>query len=172
LAKANRQSLTVEGSFQHIIPDLYAFIGTSVAGVIIVVTGFDRADAIASLVVAGLMFRSGADLQRKAIRVLLEGAPEGMPPAEVGMAMARAEHVKEVHDLHLWELAPGQPILTAHVLVASGADCHAIRRALEQMLKQRFRIEHTTLQVDPVQDRLLSIKVPGRSLSRPPPSSS
>jgi len=162
LAKANRQSMNVEGSFQHIITDLYAFIGTFVAGVIILFTGFNRADAIASLVVAGLMFRSGADLQRQAMRVLLEGAPEGMPPTEVGMAMARAEHVKEVHDLHLWELAPGQPILTAHVLVASGVDCHAARRALEQMLKQRFHIEHTTLQVDHIQDSLLSIKRSGR----------
>jgi cobalt-zinc-cadmium efflux system protein len=168
LAKANRESLNVEGSFQHIVTDLYAFVGTFVAGVIIVFTGFDRADAIASLAVAGLMFRSGAALQRKAIRVLLESAPEGMPPADVGMAMARAEHVREVHDLHLWELAPGQPILTAHVLVATGADCHGIRRGLEQMLNERFHIAHTTLQVDHVQDRLLSIQARGRtSADRP-----
>ena len=59
LARANRQSLNVEGSFQHIVTDLYAFIGTFVAGIVIIVTGFDRADAIASLIVAGLMFRSG-----------------------------------------------------------------------------------------------------------------
>ncbi|PWT84321.1 MAG: cation transporter [Blastocatellia bacterium] len=165
LAKANRQSLNVEGSFQHIVTDLYAFIGTLVAGVVIIFTGFDRADAIASLVVAGLMFRSGYDLQRKAIRVLLEGAPEGLLPTEVGMAMARGEHVKEVHDLHLWELAPGHPILTAHVLVAAKADCHAVRRALERMLKQRFEINHTTLQVDHVPDQLLSIQRQG---DRPP----
>ena len=67
-------------------------------------------------------------LQRKAIRVLLEAAPEGLAPEDVGWAMARAEHVSEVHDLHLWELAPGHPMLTAHVLVAPDADCHAIRR--------------------------------------------
>jgi cobalt-zinc-cadmium efflux system protein len=157
LAKANRQSLNVEGSFQHIITDLYAFIGTLIAGIVIVVTGFDRADAIASLFVAGLMIRSGFGLQRKAIRVLLEGAPEGMVPNDVGWAMAHAENVSEVHDLHLWELAPGHPILTAHVLVAPGADCHAIRRALEGMLRQRFEIEHTTLQVDHARQRLLSI---------------
>lgn len=148
LAKANRQSLNVEGSFQHIVTDLYAFVGTLIAGVVIWTTGFDRADALASLVVAGLMFRSGAELQRKAVRVLLEGAPERLAPNEVGLAMASAEQVSEVHDLHLWELAPGHPILTAHVLVAAGADCHAIRRSLEQMLAERFAIGHTTLQVD------------------------
>jgi cobalt-zinc-cadmium efflux system protein len=158
MSKANRQSLNVEGSFQHILTDLYAFIGTLIAGIIIMVTGFDRADAIASLVVAALMLRSGIDLQRRAIRVLLEGAPEGMAPAEVGVAMAQGEHVKEVHDLHVWELAPGHPILTAHVLVAGGADCHAIRRALERMLNERFGIAHTTLQVDHAAAPFLSIQ--------------
>jgi cobalt-zinc-cadmium efflux system protein len=157
LAKANRQSLNVEGSFQHILTDLYAFIGTLIAGIVIMTTGFDRADAIASLFVAGLMLRSGIALQRKAIRVLLESAPEATAPNDVGWAMAHAEHVSEVHDLHLWELAPGHPILTAHVLVAPAADCHGVRRTLECMLRERFGIEHTTLQVDHASRQLLSI---------------
>ena len=160
LAKANRESLNVEGSFQHIITDLYAFIGTLIAGIVIIFTGFDRADAIASLFVAGLMIRSGIALQRKAMRVLLEGAPEGIVPTEVGNAMARAEYVSQVHDLHLWELAPGHPILTAHVLVAPKADCHAVRRSLEQMLKDRFQIEHSTLQVDHARPQILTISRP------------
>jgi cobalt-zinc-cadmium efflux system protein len=167
LAKANRHSLNVEGSFQHIVTDLYAFAGTLIAGVVIMTTGFLRADAIASLIVAALMLRSGFDLQRKAVRVLLEGAPEGMTPAEIGMAMAQGEHVREVHDLHVWELAPGHPILTAHVLVAEDVNCHAVRLALERMLKERFEIDHTTLQVDHTQSRLLSIQ---RYLPRPPAS--
>lgn len=166
LARANRRSLNVEGSYQHILTDLYAFLGTLVAGIVIILTGFDRADPIASLAVAALMFRSGYQLQRKAIRVLLEGAPEGMPPREIGVAMAHGEHVKEVHDLHVWELAPGHPILTAHVLVAPEADCHAVRRSLEEMLKKRFSLDHTTLQVDHVREQLLSIQkhkqAPGR----------
>lgn len=165
LAKANRQSLNVEGSFQHIITDLYAFVGTLIAGLVIVFTGFDRADAIASLVVAALMFQSGFKLQRKAIRVLLEGAPEGMSPTEIGMAMAHGAYVKEVHDLHVWELAPGHALLTAHVLVARGVDCHAVRRTLEQMLKDRFTIGHTTLQVDHAPEELLSIRRGGSSPS-------
>ncbi len=157
LAKANRQSMNVEGSFQHILTDLYAFIGTLIAGIVIIATGFDRADAIASLFVAGLMIRSGVALQRRAIRVLLESAPEGTAPSDVGWAMAHAEHVTEVHDLHLWELAPGHPILTAHVLVAPAADCHGVRRTLEGMVRDRFGIEHTTLQVDHGRRQLLSI---------------
>jgi cobalt-zinc-cadmium efflux system protein len=158
LAKANRRNLNIESSFQHILMDLYASIGTLVAGVVILVTGFDRADAIASMLVSGVMFRSGYQLQLKAIRVLLEGAPESMQPREIGVAMAHGEHVKEVHDLHVWELAPGHPILTAHVLVSADADCHAVRRSLEEMLKHRFDIGHTTLQVDHVREQLLSIQ--------------
>jgi len=158
LAKANRQSLNVEGSFQHIVTDLYAFIGTLVAGIVIQLTGFNRADAIASLFVAVLMLRSGVDLQRRTMRVLLESAPGGIMPDEVGLAMARAPDVREVHDLHLWELAPGQPILTAHVLVARGADCHAIRRTLDDMLHRQFNIDHTTLQVEHAHERLLAIE--------------
>ena len=157
LARANRQSLNVEGSFQHIITDLYAFIGTFLAGIVILFTGFDRADAIASLFVAALMIRSGFGLQRSAIRVLLESAPLDMVPTEVGQAMAQAAHVSEVHDLHVWELAPGRPILTAHVLVAPKVDCHAVRRDLECMLQERFRIAHTTLQVDHARPPLISI---------------
>ena len=161
LAKANRRNLNIESSYQHILMDLYASIGTLIAGVVIVVTGFDRADAIASLLVSVLMFRSGYQLQLKAIRVLLEGAPDSMPPRDIGVAMAHGEHVKEVHDLHVWELAPGHPILTAHVLVSSDADCHAVRRSLEEMLKHRFDIAHTTLQVDHVREQLLSIQRSG-----------
>ena len=158
MARANRQSLNVEGSFQHILTDLYAFVGTLAAGLVIVFTGFDRADAIASLFVAALMCRSGLGLQRKAIRVLLEGAPEGLPPSEVGTAMVQTEQVIEVHDLHLWELAPGHPILTAHVLVEAGADCHAVRRGLERVLRERFEIDHTTLQVDHAPDAFIAIQ--------------
>jgi cobalt-zinc-cadmium efflux system protein len=157
LAKANRESLNVEGSFQHILTDLYAFIGTFIAGVVIIMTGINRADAIASLAVAALMIRSGYVLQRKSIRVLLESAPETTAVSEVGWAMARTPQVSQVHDLHLWELTPGTPILTAHVLVAKDADCHAIRRSLEQLLREKFRIAHTTLQVDHAQEQLLSI---------------
>jgi cobalt-zinc-cadmium efflux system protein len=157
LAKADRRSLNVEGSFRHIVTDLYAFLGTLIAGIVIILTGFDRADAIASLVVAALMFKSGYELQRKTMRVLLESSPEGLAPEEVGWAMARVEHVKQVHDLHLWELAPGHPLLSAHVLVTPQVDCHAVRRALERVLRERFAIEHTTLQVDHAPEELLTI---------------
>ena len=148
LAKANRENMAIEGSFQHIVTDLYAFIGTAIAGVVILLTGFDRADPIVSLLVAALMFRAAYGLLKHSGRVLLEIAPEGMSVAEIGQALVDHPHVTSVHDLHVWEISSAFPALSAHVLVHPGDDCHAIRRELETMLHQRFGIDHTTLQVD------------------------
>jgi cobalt-zinc-cadmium efflux system protein len=160
LAKANRESMNVEGSFQHLLTDLYAFIATAVAGAVILATGFVRADAIAALLVAALMLRAASGLLRSSGRVLLEIAPAGLDVAEIGLAMARHPQVAEVHDLHVWEIGSSFPALSAHVLVEGDADCHAIRRELEHILNEHFEINHTTLQVDHVQDRLLQIGAP------------
>ena len=145
---ANRESMNVEGSYQHLLTDLFAFAATAVAGAVILVTGWTRADGIAALLVAAVMLRAAYGLLRASGRVLLEAAPEGMSPPEIGQAMANHPGVSEVHDLHVWEVGSGFPSLSAHVLVAPGDDCHGIRRSLEAMLQERFRIEHTTLQVD------------------------
>ena len=148
LSKANRESMNIEGSFQHILTDLLAFVFTAIAGVVILTTGFTRADGIASLVIAVIMIRASIGLLKDSGRVLLEIAPEGMSVTEVGEAMARNPGVTQIHDLHIWEVASGFPSLSAHVLVGEGDDCHGIRRELEAMLNERFQIEHTTLQVD------------------------
>jgi cobalt-zinc-cadmium efflux system protein len=162
LATANRENMAVEGSFQHIITDLYAFIGTAVAGIVIVSTGFLRADPIASLVVAALMLRAAYGLLKDSGRVLLEMTPEGMSAGEIGHALASHPHVVEVHDLHVWEIATGFPSLSAHVLVPLGDDCHGVRRELERLLDERFGIEHTTLQVDHEPQTVLQIGEPSR----------
>ena len=126
--RANRSSLNVEGAFQHILNDLFAFIATTIAGAVIWLTGWARADAIAALVVAALMLKAGWGLVRDAGRVFMEAAPVGMNPAEIGDRTAALEHVVEVHDLHIWEVTSGYAALSAHVLVTPGADCHAVRR--------------------------------------------
>jgi cobalt-zinc-cadmium efflux system protein len=160
LSRAERRSLNVEGARAHVLTDLYASLGAATAGAIVLLTGFDRADAIASLLVAGLMLRSGWLLLRDAGRVLLEGAPEGIDPQAVGHALAAQPGVVEVHDLHVWEVTSGFPALAAHVLVHPGDDCHAVRRQLQAMVAERFDIEHVTFQVDhaPAGDRLLEIE--------------
>src|SRR3954470_19925370 len=157
VARANRASLNVEGSYQHLLTDLYAFAATFVAGLVVWTTGFQRADPIASLAVAGSMLLASWPLLRKSGRVLLEAAPEGLDPAEIGAAMRAHHGVAGVHDLHVWEIGSGFPALSAHVLVDRGEDCHAIRRELEQVLHERFDLDHTTLQVEHTADRLLDI---------------
>jgi cobalt-zinc-cadmium efflux system protein len=158
LARANRDSLNVEGAFQHILTDLFAFVVTGAAGVVIVITGFGRADGIAALVIAAIMIPAGVRLLRASGRVLLEIAPERVSVDDVGRELARFPHVTEVHDLHVWEIGSGFLALSAHVLVDPDADCHSIRRGLERILHDRFGIEHTTLQVDHTQAELLQIR--------------
>jgi cobalt-zinc-cadmium efflux system protein len=162
LAGAGREAhMSVEGSFQHLLTDLFAFIGTALAGAAILLGGFQRADPIASLVVAALMLRSAVGLLRDSSRVFLEAAPPDLDPQEIGHALAAQPDVVEVHDLHVWELSAGFPALSAHVLVKRDADCHAARRASEALLRGRFGLQHTTLQVDH-EDRgeLLELQLP------------
>jgi cobalt-zinc-cadmium efflux system protein len=162
LAKADRRSLNVEGSFQHVLTDLYGFIGTAVAAAIILLTAFERADPIVSLLIAALMLRSGIGLVSASGRIFLEAAPRGLDPQRIGEALLEEPDVVEVHDLHVWEITSGFPALSAHVLVAPGHDCHAARREMEAMLRERFGLDHTTLQVDHAEDRLLEIELPAR----------
>jgi len=158
VGRANRRNLNVEGSFRHLLTDLYAFAGTAVAGLVVWTTGFERADPIASLAVAASMLATAWPLLRKSGRVLLEGAPEGVSPDEVAAAIRAHAGVTDVHDLHVWEISSGFPALSAHVLVERGEDCHRIRRELETLLHDRFALEHTTLQVEHTSDRLLEIR--------------
>jgi cobalt-zinc-cadmium efflux system protein len=167
LAGGDRASLNVEGSFQHVLTDAYGFAGTAVAAVVILTTGFQRADPIASLLIAAVMVRSGYALVRASGRVFLEAAPEGIDPQAIGEALVSVDGVVEVHDLHVWEITSGFPALSAHVLVTQQRDCHAAREAMEALLRERFGLEHTTLQVDHAGSELLSIAPP--AAAHPPP---
>jgi cobalt-zinc-cadmium efflux system protein len=157
LARANRASLNVEGAYQHILTDLFAFIATAVAGAVVLLTGFTRADGLAALLVAALMLYAAYGLLVASGRVVLEAAPEGVDPDAIGRALAAVPGIAEVHDLHVWEVSSGFPALSAHVVVARDADCHAARRELQVLLQERFGIEHTTLQTDHEGGELLSI---------------
>jgi len=152
ISKANRTSLNVEGAFQHILTDLFGFIATAVAGVLILATGFTRADAIATLVVVALMLKAGLGLVTASARIFLEAAPAGVDPDVVGDQMAAVEQVIEVHDLHIWEITSGEAALSAHVLVVPGGDCHKVRRVLQSRLLADHGIGHATLQVDHLGD--------------------
>lgn len=148
MSKANRQSLNVEGSFQHILTDLYAFIATAIAGGLIWWTGWNRFDSIAALVVAGLMLKAGIGLVRESGRIFLQAAPRGLEPDAVAEAILAVPSVTRVDDLHVWEVTSGMPALSAHVYVKREVDCHDVRRVVEAMLHDRFDTLHTTIQTD------------------------
>jgi cobalt-zinc-cadmium efflux system protein len=159
IRSAERRSLNVEGAFQHIVTDLFAFIATAIAGAVILATDFGRADGIASLLVAALMFHSSYGLLRDSGRVFMEAAPRGLDPQRIGETLAAEPGVVEVHDLHVWEVTSGMPSISAHVLVEPGIDCQQTRWRLAQMLTERFGIEHSTLQVENEhRDELLQIR--------------
>jgi cobalt-zinc-cadmium efflux system protein len=148
VARADRRSLNVAGAYWHIVTDLFAFIATLVAGVVIWWTGWTRADAVAALLVAALMAVAAYRLLRDSSRVFLEAAPRGIDPASIEAAIRDVDGVADVHELHVWEVTSGFPALSAHVLVDAGIDCHQRRLAIEELLDTAYGIAHTTLQVD------------------------
>ncbi len=171
-ARHEPMSLNLAGAFRHMLTDLYAFAATALAGLIIILTGFDRADSIATLVVVVLMLHAGYGLIRDSGRIFLEAAPAGLSPAAVGAAMAARPNVSEVHDLHIWEITSGLPAASAHVLVTPGADCHQVRADLETFLSGAYGITHATLQVDHASPRTgdmngASTEVPGVPVPEP-----
>lgn len=148
LARGSKESLNVRGAFLHIATDVAAFGAAALAGGLILVTGWNRLDPVASLFVAALMLWSSAQLLRESTKIFLERAPDDVDPEAIGQALVHESGVVEVHDLHVWTVTSGFPALSAHVLVEPDADCHAARRRLEQLLAERFGISHTTLQVE------------------------
>jgi cobalt-zinc-cadmium efflux system protein len=153
LAKANRSSINIEGAFQHILTDLYAFIGTVVAGIVILATGFNRADPIASLLVVALMLRAAWKLLKSSGRVLLEAAPETVDLPSVREHLLELPEVSEVHDLHIWTVTSDLPALSAHIVVND--DCFTAGHAprvldrLQACLGGPFDVEHSTFQLEP-----------------------
>ncbi|MEV0333487.1 cation diffusion facilitator family transporter [Nocardia sp. NPDC050717] len=157
ISRADRSSLNVEGAYQHILNDLFAFIATAVAGLVIILTGWVQADVIATLIVVALMIKAGIGLIRASSRIFLEAAPDYLDPERVGRDMAARDGVTEVHDLHIWEITSGSPALSAHVLVEPGHDCHAVREDIAHMLDHEHHIEHVTLQVDHARPTVIGI---------------
>jgi cobalt-zinc-cadmium efflux system protein len=154
LSRANRRSLNIEGAYRHVLTDLYGFIGTVIAGIVIVATGFNRADSIASLVVVGLMLKAAVQLLRPALRILLEATPEDIDLEEVRRHLLELHDVASVHDLHAWTLTSSLPILTAHVVVTDDCiqrgDVGRVLDHLQGCLAGHFDVAHSTLQLEAI----------------------
>jgi cobalt-zinc-cadmium efflux system protein len=148
LAGAERRSLNVEGAFRHVLTDLFAFVATAIAGAVILLWGLERADGVASLLIAALMLWASYGLLRESGRIFMEAAPPGLDPKLIGESLAATDGVVEVHDLHVWEVTSGMPAISAHMIVGRDVDCHQARWRAARLLADRFGVEHSTLQVE------------------------
>ncbi|MHB8293367.1 MAG: cation diffusion facilitator family transporter [Acidimicrobiales bacterium] len=153
LARANRSSLNVRGAYGHILTDLYAFVGTAAAGLVIVLTGWRRADSVAALLVVALMGRTAWGLLRDAGRVLLQAAPDDLDLGEVRSHLRGVDHVLDVHDLHAWTVTSGSPTLAAHVVIEDhcfvAGHAPQVLDALQACLAGHFDVGHATFQLEP-----------------------
>lgn len=148
LRRAGSDSLNVRAALRHVLADLLSSLGVIAAAAVVLATGWERADPLISIGIGVLVLGSSAAVLRESVAILLEATPEGIRAEEVGAAMTSHPGVVEVHDLHIWTITSGFPALAAHVLVEAGADCHRIRLELDALLRDRFGLDHTTLQVE------------------------
>lgn len=148
LARGGREDLNLEGVLRHSAADALGSAGVIVSGTVILTAGWKPIDPLASLAIAALILASSWRLIAEPVNVLMEAAPAGIDPERVGREICSLEHVRAVHELHLWTVTPGFEALAAHVVVERGADRDLARRRLEVMLAERFGIEHTTLQME------------------------
>jgi cobalt-zinc-cadmium efflux system protein len=153
LAKGGRSGLNVQGAFRHVLTDLYGFIGTMIAGIIILAAGWTRADAVASLVVVALMLKAAWELLRDSGRILLEAAPKDMDLDDVRAHLLATDHVQGLHDLHAWTVTSGLPALSAHVVVDdtcfTGGHAPRLLDQLQACISGHFDVEHSTFQFEP-----------------------
>jgi cobalt-zinc-cadmium efflux system protein len=142
--------LNVRSAWLHVLGDTLSSVGVIVAGLVIWWTGWMIFDPLMSIIIAGVLFFGSGRLLKSGIHILMEGVPEGLHLPEIGQAMAAVPGVREIHDLHVWSLCPGAIALSAHVTVddATWSDTSGTQAALKAVLRDRFRIEHTTIQVE------------------------
>ena len=155
LSRANRRSLNVEGAFRHVLTDLYGFLGTMVAGILIVTTGFTRADPLASLVVVGLDAQGRrCSCSGRRCTSCSKRPPRTSTSVEVRRHLLELPEVRSVHDLHAWTLTSSLPILTVHVVVSdecfSSGEAGRVLDHLQGCLAGHFDVAHSTLQLESV----------------------
>ncbi len=148
LARGQREDLNLEGVLRHSFADALGSLGVVLAGAFVLAGGSSIVDPIVGLLIAALVLASSWRLIKEPFDVLMEAAPEGLDVDELGAEICTQEGVRSVHDLHVWTLTPGFAALSAHVVVAAGADRDLVMRSLEFLLHDRFEIEHTTLQME------------------------
>ncbi len=142
--------INVRGAMLHVLGDLLSSLATVVAGVVILATGWMPIDPLLSLLVAALVLKSAIGLLRHASHILLEGTPDEVDPAALGDALReRIPGVRDVHHVHVWSLSSGHHLATMHVRVVEGTEHGELLPEVKRLLRDRFGLQHTTIQVCP-----------------------
>jgi cobalt-zinc-cadmium efflux system protein len=147
LASGSRADINLEAVLRHSAADALSSLGVVVAGVVLLATGWDGVDPVVGLLIAALILAGSVRLLKEPLDVLMESAPAGVDAERVGREMVADPEVVEVHDLHIWTVTSGFPALSAHVVVKPGADRDLVRGRVEALVRERFGIHHTTIQV-------------------------
>jgi cobalt-zinc-cadmium efflux system protein len=167
---SRRENINVEGAFLHMVADALGSVGAVIAGVVILLTGWVPIDPLVSIVIGGLILWSGIGLLRRTLAILIQGTPAHLDFLEIQAALEAHEYVAAVQDLHIWQVTSGFPVLTAHIWLK--ANCSSLAcwqrclRDLQHLLRERFDIDHATLQLEPVfihtatDDQAAGAKVP------------
>ncbi len=163
LARGRREDLNLEAVLRHSAADALGSLAVVVSGAVILATGWRPIDPLASIAIAGLILASSFRLIREPLDVLMEAAPPGVDVSAVARAVGSVPGVREVHELHVWTVTPGFEALAAHVVVARGADRDQARREVEFVLRDRYGIEHTTLQMEEEADDDALLQIQTRS---------
>ncbi|MCU0278333.1 MAG: cation diffusion facilitator family transporter [Candidatus Nanopelagicales bacterium] len=153
LRAGSKQSLNVKGAYLEVLGDALGSVAVIVAAILIATTGWLRADAIASVLVALMILPRTWALLREAVDVLLQATPEGMDLTEVRQHIIETAGVIDAHDLHAWTLTSGKPVLSVHVVVGdevlANGSSEEVLDALGACLHEHFDVDHCTFQLEP-----------------------
>lgn len=143
-----KNNINLRSAYLHIIGDALGSVGAIAAGLVMLIFGWYIADPIISVIVALLILRGAWGVIKHTFHILMEGAPSAVDPGEVERALAAIAGVRNVHDLHIWTITSGLDSLTCHLLVEDESDQSVILQEALHLLKQRFNMEHVTIQVE------------------------
>ncbi len=148
LSHSDLENLNVRGAFLHVLGDIFGSVGAISAGAVMSVWNWYLADPIVSILVAALILFSSWQLLRDSVDVLLEGTPRHLKTADILADLGSVEDVLSVHDLHVWAITSGMPALSCHVVLRARAEAPAVLMTLSRLMRERYHIEHTTIQIE------------------------
>ncbi len=148
LSRGEKENLNIKGAALHVMGDLLGSVAAIAAAVVIITTGWTPIDPILSVFVAVLILRSAWAIIKQSSHILLEGTPDGMDAARIGVALGEIPGVKDIHHVHAWSLTNEKPIVTLHAILSDETDQNEALGKMNSILKERFNIDHATIQIE------------------------